>query len=61
MKRARQEKLNAAIIVEKHKLDQMVKSPQDLRKREAIEQSCKLDQLVVLAMRQQLEEKREKA
>lgn len=57
---ASRDQLYVAIDTEKEKLKKIVNSKEDLKKQQTIDQSCKLDKLIVLAMKDQLKEKEEK-
>jgi hypothetical protein len=54
---AKKDQLYETIDAEKDKLNQIVTSRQDLQKQQTIEQSWKLDKLIVLAMKEQLRQK----
>ncbi|MBS4024070.1 MAG: Spo0E family sporulation regulatory protein-aspartic acid phosphatase [Clostridia bacterium] len=55
------DQLYEVIDAEKDKLNQIVTNRQDLQKKQTIEQSWKLDKLIVLAMKDQLRQKDKEA
>jgi hypothetical protein len=58
---ASKDQLYEVIDAEKDKLNQIVTNRQDLQKQQTIEQSWKLDKLIVLAMKEQLRQKDKEA
>lgn len=58
MTTAPKNQLRQAIELEKKRLDSKVSCQEDLQKKEILEQSRKLDRLVVLVMREQLQERK---